>query len=211
MIKKQNLWLLTLFSVILVLGVYYITMPNSSSILKEEESKEVETNKTSLEIEEDTYITALKEEYEEETLKQIKELESLLNEKLTSTDEKNNAYLKIKALNDKKAEEEALMANIKKEFSYDTFVKIENNDITVVVKTDKHDKTLANNIMRFIQKEYEYHKNKMNYSSDLDKVITNALNDLINEYKNGAVMFNKEKNTEYLKLYLNLKSEENVH
>ena len=67
--------------------------------------------------------------------------------------------LKIKALNDKKAEEEALMANIKKEFSYDTFVKIENNDITVVVKTDKHDKTLANNIMRFIQKEYEYHKN----------------------------------------------------
>ncbi len=159
MIKKQNLWLLTLFSVILVLGVYYITMPNSSSILKEEENKEVETNKTSLEIEEDTYITALKEEYEEETLKQIKELESLLNEKLTSTDEKNNAYLKIKALNDKKAEEEALMVSIKKEFSYDTFVKIENNDITVVVKTDKHDKTLANNIMRFIQKEYEYHKN----------------------------------------------------
>ena len=151
--------IITLFSVILVLGVYYITMPNSSSILKEEENKEVETNKTSLEIEEDTYITALKEEYEEETLKQIKELESLLNEKLTSTDEKNNAYLKIKALNDKKAEEEALMANIKKEFSYDTFVKIENNDITVVVKTDKHDKTLANNIMRFIQKEYEYHKN----------------------------------------------------
>ena len=159
MIKKQNLWLLTLFSVILVLGVYYITMPNSSSILKEEENKEVETNKTSLEIEEDTYITALKEEYEEETLKQIKELESLLNEKLTSTDEKNNAYLKIKALNDKKAEEEALMVSIKKEFSYDKFVKIENNDITVVVKTDKHDKTLANNIMRFIQKEYEYHKN----------------------------------------------------
>lgn len=159
MIKKQNLWLLTLFSVILVLGVYYITMPNSSSILKEEENKEVETNKTSLEIEEDTYITALKEEYEEETLKQIKELESLLNEKLTSTDEKNNAYLKIKALNDKKAEEEAIMVSIKKEFSYDTFVKIENNDITVVVKTDKHDKTLANNIMRFIQKEYEYHKN----------------------------------------------------
>lgn len=159
MIKKQNLWLLTLFSVILVLGVYYITMPNSSSILKEEENKEVETNKTSLEIEEDTYITALKEEYEEETLKQIKELESLLNEKLTSTDEKNNAYLKIKALNDKKAEEEALMVSIKKEFSYDTFVKIENNDITVVVKTDKHDKTLANNIMRFIQKKYEYHKN----------------------------------------------------
>ena len=28
MIKKQNLWFLTLFSLILVLSVYYITMPN---------------------------------------------------------------------------------------------------------------------------------------------------------------------------------------
>ena len=27
MIKKQSLWFLTLFSLVLVLGVYYITMP----------------------------------------------------------------------------------------------------------------------------------------------------------------------------------------
>ena len=28
MINKQNLWFLTLFSLVLVLGVYYVTMPN---------------------------------------------------------------------------------------------------------------------------------------------------------------------------------------
>ena len=28
MINKQNMWFLTLFSLILVLSVYYITMPN---------------------------------------------------------------------------------------------------------------------------------------------------------------------------------------
>ena len=28
MINKQNLWFLTLFSLILVLSVYYVTMPN---------------------------------------------------------------------------------------------------------------------------------------------------------------------------------------
>ena len=28
MINKQNLWFLTLFSLILVLGVYYVTIPN---------------------------------------------------------------------------------------------------------------------------------------------------------------------------------------
>lgn len=60
--------------------------------------------------------------------------------------------------------------------------------------------------------EYEYHKNKMNYSDDLDVVINQALQDLINDYKNNAFMFNKEKNEEYLKLYLNLiKENENCN
>ena len=38
MINKQGLWFLTLFSLILVLSVYYITMTNE--ILKSEEIKE---------------------------------------------------------------------------------------------------------------------------------------------------------------------------
>ena len=57
--------------------------------------------------------------------------------------------------------------------------------------------------------EYEYHKQKMGYSEDLDIVINNALKELINEYTNGAKMFSKEKNNEYLELYMNLKKEYN--
>lgn len=53
--------------------------------------------------------------------------------------------------------------------------------------------------------EYKYHKKIMNYSEDLDYVIKNALSELINEYKNGAVMFNKEKNYEYYNLYKQFK------
>ena len=45
----------------------------------------------------------------------------------------------------------------------------------------------------------------MGYSDDLDVVINQALKDLIDDYKNHAFMFDKEKNEEYLKLYLNLK------
>ena len=55
--------------------------------------------------------------------------------------------------------------------------------------------------------EYEYHKNKMNYSKELDLVINNAMKDLIFDYKNNAVAFNEEKNKEYLNLYLKLKKE----
>lgn len=55
--------------------------------------------------------------------------------------------------------------------------------------------------------EYEYHKNKMNYSQDLDIVINSALGELINEYKSEAIMFNEKKNKGYLELYINLKKE----
>lgn len=55
--------------------------------------------------------------------------------------------------------------------------------------------------------EYEYHKNKMGYSKDLDVVINNALKELINEYKTGAVMFDPKINREYLQTYIELKKE----
>ena len=42
MIRKQNLWFLTLFSLILVLSVYYITMPND--LLLDKVSKSDNTN-----------------------------------------------------------------------------------------------------------------------------------------------------------------------
>ena len=44
MINKQKLWFLTLFSLILVLSVYYITMPND--LLVKSSNSEVTTKKT---------------------------------------------------------------------------------------------------------------------------------------------------------------------
>lgn len=55
--------------------------------------------------------------------------------------------------------------------------------------------------------EYEYHKNKMGYSKDLDIVINNAMKDLISEYSNGAFMFDSENNIRYLEIYTQLKEE----
>ncbi len=55
--------------------------------------------------------------------------------------------------------------------------------------------------------EYEYHKKKMGYSKELDIVINGSLKDLIQDYKNGIVMFDEKTNIEYLNLYLKLKKE----
>ena len=43
MINKQNMWFLTLFSLILVLSVYYITMPND--LFSQVASTEEKSNK----------------------------------------------------------------------------------------------------------------------------------------------------------------------
>ena len=66
MINKQNLWFLTLFSLILVLSVYYITMPNEL-LLKEEISsnnQDLETEKVNVELEESEILVALRVDLE---------------------------------------------------------------------------------------------------------------------------------------------------
>ena len=49
----------------------------------------------------------------------------------------------------------------------------------------------------------------MNYSDDLDKVINNAMSDLIHDYSEGAIVFDEKKNNEYLEEYLKLKTKYN--
>ena len=92
MIKKQNLWFLTLFSLVLVLGVYYVTMP-SDVIVNKEENDEVQAT---IEVLENEYLMVLKQEKEEERTTLKKEYEQILNSSTTTSEEKNNAYLKIK-------------------------------------------------------------------------------------------------------------------
>ena len=53
--------------------------------------------------------------------------------------------------------------------------------------------------------EYKYHKNKMNYSVDLDKVVNNALSKLISIYQEGSKIFDSKTNIQYKEKYLQLK------
>ena len=65
MINKQSIWFLTLFSLILVLSVYYITMPNELLITNNsKQTDENNTEKASVTVEESEIITALRVEAE---------------------------------------------------------------------------------------------------------------------------------------------------
>ena len=156
MIKKQNLWFFTLFSFILVLGVYYITMPDN---LLQKVSETFESlPKEKVVIQEESPLLSMRVSLEEERKEAMEVLhQQLTSEKLTSK-EKNNVYEELKYLNEVQGREENIEKKIKKEYDLDCFTKIENQNISVVCVSNEHDVSLANKIMRLVQKEYKEKK-----------------------------------------------------
>lgn len=171
MINKQSLWFLTLFSLILVLSVYYITMPNellltNKSNYLETEKTSGEQNDTKVTINESELLVAMRVNLEEERSQTIADLRTTLTNEEATSEEKNNAYEQIKYITDLKGQEEAIEEKLKKEFSLECFVKVDNNEVKVVAVKDKHDTTLANNIMKSVQAEF---KNKVYVTVKFEK------------------------------------------
>ena len=65
------------------------------------------------------------------------------------------SYEKLQEINTVTSEEATLEKKLKEKYKMSVFVKIENKEITVVVDNDKHDTTLANNIMRSVQENFK--------------------------------------------------------
>ena len=158
MINKQKLWFLTLFSLILVLSVYYITMPSELLTTSKSTTTEEEKSTTSVSVTETDVLTALQVEADEERAALAAEYNEILTNKDTSTEEKNNAYNGLKEIDETKAKEEELEKKLKKELKLDSFIKIDSSNISVTIKKKDHDYSLANSVMRLIQEEYQ---NKM--------------------------------------------------
>lgn len=161
MINKKNLWFLTLFSLILVLSVYYITMPsellltNSGNYInKNSEEKNRDTEPTIV-IEESELITALRVTADEELMEELDALKEVLTNTESSVEDKNNAFEKMKTLNINKGEETKLEKKLLDELQLKTFVKINGDQVKVVVDSNTHDTTVANNIMRSVQSNFE--------------------------------------------------------
>ncbi len=157
MINKQKIWFLTLFSLILVLSVYYITMPSellTSPTSKSDNSKKTTTS-AKVTVNESDVLTALQVEADEERSALAAEYNEILTNKDASTEEKNNAYEGLKQIDEIKAKEEELEKKLKKELKLDSFIKIDGNNISVTIKKKDHDYSLANDVMRLINEQYD--------------------------------------------------------
>lgn len=158
MINKKGVWFLTLFSLILVLSVYYITMPPELLITPNTNNGNEESTPV-VNMEESSILVALRVEADEELETQISELKKIVSDADSSVEDKNEAFEKIKELNSNRSNEENLEKKINDEFELQAFVKIEGNNIEALVNAEKHDINLANKIMRLIQAEFDTSKN----------------------------------------------------
>lgn len=153
MINKKNLWFLTLFSLVLVLSIYYVTMPNE--LLLTSNGVEDGNNDKQLNVKESSIISALKVEDNNSTLKEIGALKEILTKEDSSVDDKNKAFDALKLINQIISKEELLEEKIMNNYSLDSFVKIDGDQIRVVIESEMHDNDLANKIMKTIQKEFD--------------------------------------------------------
>ena len=150
MINKQSLWFLTLFSIILVLSIYYVAMPNNTLATIKENDTDVQT----INIEESDSLTALRVQNDEEIESTMNKLQSILLNEETTLEEKNTAYEKIQNINSNKGKEESIEKLIEDNFKYQSFVKIDNDKISVTISNKTHDVKQANEIIRKIQEQY---------------------------------------------------------
>ncbi len=154
MINKQNLWFVTLFSLILVLGIYYVTMTDDTiSVLAGENN----VSKT-IEVKESDSIVALEVEEDETVLKEMTEYQNILLNDEATLEEKNDAYNALEAIKTKKSEGEKIKKVILEKFGYDNFVKINNDTINITIASKEHNKQIANNIIKEVQSLYDKQK-----------------------------------------------------
>ncbi len=153
MINKQGLWFVTLFSLILVLSIYYVTVKNDD--LLSITTSNVENNESSVEATESSVLVSLRVQDEEETMAEMENLQTILLDDTASLQEKNDAYDSLQTLNANKGKEEKLEQKIKDTYQLDSFVKIKNAEVNVTIASKEHNAKIANNIIRSVQEEFD--------------------------------------------------------
>ncbi len=158
MINKQSVWFVTLFSLILVLAIYYVTMQDSSLQKIIENSQNETSVPVNVDVEESSLLVSLRVQEDEAVLEEMQNYQAVLLDETSTTEEKNNAYNSLMALQSKKSEEEKIEQQIKETQNLDSFVKIKDDTISIVIASAEHDSSLANNIIRTVQSLFDEEK-----------------------------------------------------
>ena len=126
--NKQALAFLTMFSLILMLSVYYVTLPNDnmsvmtqdgkaqSEAMMEKENKEEHKENTKETHEKNTdEVLALQEEIEKKEDEEIHKQETIVSKDNTSSEDKQNAVAKMESIKDAKELQKKIVEALKQQ------------------------------------------------------------------------------------------------
>ena len=152
--NKQNLWFLTLFSLILILGVYYITLPSE---IFNSNTKNV-SSKVDIDVSEVDKLLALRVERDEKVNTVMSELQDkIINS--TNSEEKNNYFDELQKINLSKGKETFIEDKLMNDLKVNSLVEINGDNITITLAALEHNTNVVSEIMKCVQEEFTEDKN----------------------------------------------------
>lgn len=161
-VKKKTVWLLTLFSLVAVISVFYVfEKPENSNILTIFTDKALDETELAV-VGGQTTVNSESDLFQEMRLEMSNErsqLRTQLTEKIGSeqytAEEKNEAYNEMNALIERESSEAMLEMLIKSIGYGDALVRIEDQRVAVTVMSDELSKEQANAIVYMVRSEFE--------------------------------------------------------
>ena len=137
--NKKNLIYVSLISLILILGIYYISIPNNMLENIEPTISESIDNTSTEEI---SSLVGLRVEQEEMVISKLEDLQNTITDTSKSLEEKNIAYEQLKNLNQLKGKQEEINDSIQ----YVT------GDIVIEIDSDDY---FVDNALKMVSDDYE--------------------------------------------------------
>jgi preprotein translocase subunit SecF len=155
MLTKNNIKLMTIFSLMLVIIAYYLFFNKNTLTVNDIIDNKEDAKVT---IKESSSLTALRINHDEAMQEEMNKVKDILNDEKKTSSEKNEAYEALKAIKNSIGLEKNIEDKIKKEFKYNSFVNIDGNKVKITIDSKEHNYSIANKIINVVSKSFEEKK-----------------------------------------------------
>ncbi|WP_075876320.1 hypothetical protein [Merdibacter massiliensis] len=143
--NKQALAFLTLFSLILMLSVYYVTLPNDVTAVISENTEQAEEEKADTSQQDES--TALQDSITKNINEQLNEANAVMADTDSSEEDKQAALQKIETLENVRDQQQKIQENLKKK-EFTSVVEISDGTCRITLFDCEENKENVNTVMK---------------------------------------------------------------
>ncbi|MBY6273065.1 MAG: SpoIIIAH-like family protein [Caldibacillus debilis] len=162
MLKKQTVWFLTMLSLVIVLAVYYLSLPENNRDLSAVSEKGSSQEKSGGEgnpedtsgLTGDENFEAIRLQLQDERSRKMEELQAIAASTDLSAEERSRAKDEMDQLSKNAEKEKLLESLITSTLGYeDALVRVDGNEVRITVKGQEPSRANANEIIHLVLKE----------------------------------------------------------